>query len=219
MWKPIASIFITLATIIFTVTFVVPEYERVQELRKNIATLDSVSGDIKTSQVLLDETAASLKNIPQEGENRFSLLIPEVIDHLRFANMLKEMAANRGIVLREIKVSKEQSAALVGGGNGKDESGLFSNIKNTFSLDQGARTGGVQAGEPSLKNRNYVTTQGQISFTATYQGFLFFLSDIEKSLILMDVTELSFSPRKEGARKSAVPLYDYQMQVETYSLQ
>ncbi len=219
MWKPIASLIIILTTIIFSVTVVTPEYQQAKELRENIATLDGVSSNIETSKALLKETELELENIPQDGDARFSLLIPEEVDHLRFANMLKSMAVSRGIVLRDIKVSKSQEASLFGGGDKKDQSGLLENIKNTFSLDPASRTGGLQATAPKLKNRSYTTTEGQLSFTATYQGFLSFLSDVEKSLILMNVTELSFSPRKEGSKKSTVPLYDYQMQIETYSIQ
>ena len=217
MWKPIASIIVIIVTIVFSLTFVVPGYQRVKELRQNIATLDGVSGDIKTSKELEESTAILLEQIPQESDSRFSLLIPEEVDHLRFANMLKVMATNRGIALRDMKINRDQGALLSISGDKKDQ-GLLENIKNTFSLDSATRAGGAQATGPKLKNRSYSITQGNLFFTTTYQGFLTFLSDVEKSLILMNVTELSFAPHKEGSKKSAIPLYDYQMQVETYSI-
>lgn len=216
MWKPIASLIIIIASVLFSTTYVIPQYERTKELRGNIATLNGISGNTETIKKLLDETAIVLEKIPKESDTRFSLLIPEEVDHLRFANMLKSMATNRGIALRDIKIEREQAGMIIGGVT--KETGLLTNIKNTFSLEPGARPGGVQVGAPKLRERNYTTTKGTLSFTATYEGFKTFLSDVEKSLILVNVTELSFIPRKDVARRSPVPLYDYHMQVETYSI-
>lgn len=221
MWKPIISIVITIASIFFLVTYVIPEYRSVQELRGNILVLDRISDETKTIKNLLEDTAIVLEEIPKESDDRFSLLIPESVDHLRFANMLKTMALGRGIVLKDIKVNKEDNL-LVGGARGKkDEEGFLLNLKNTIALEPGKSTSGnTQSGPGSIPGtkEKYTTTKGSLVFTATYPAFLSFLEDIERSLTLIKVTELVFSPKKEDSKKSSLPLYDYQIQVETYSI-
>lgn len=218
MWKPIAYLFIIIASGFFSMTYVLPEYRNVQELRQNVATLNSVLGDTKMIKMLLDETSSLLGSIPKESEERFSLLIPERIDHLRFANTLKVMASNRGIALRELAVSREDAANSVLAGVKNGGGGLLSNIKDTFTLDPTTRTGSGSLATPKMKEKNYVITRATLSFSATYGAFKVFLGDLEKSLTLINVTDLSFAPRKEGAQKSAVPVYDYTMEVETYSI-
>jgi hypothetical protein len=120
-------------------------------------------------------------------------------------------------VLRDLKVDYEQGVA--GGLNTTKipEGGLLSNIRSTFSLDPSVR--GAPGGSAVKVNaRNYAITRGSVVFTSSYGGFKAFLNDIEKSLTLINVTELSFSPRKDGAKKSVTSLYDFKMEVETYSI-
>lgn len=217
MWKPIASIIIIITSGIFLVSYIVPEYDRVMSLRANVNTLNEVLGSAKTVKTLLSETETALRGIPQESDERFSLMVPESVDDLRLANMLKSMAINRGIVLQDLMISKDQD--FVSKNNvASDKSGLFANIKNTLSLERGAAPQGAFGKTSGVLNKNYATTKGFLKFTATYEGFLGLLTDLEKSITLMNITEVSLAPRKEGLKKTTVPLYDYQIHIETYSL-
>ena len=59
--------------------------------------------------------------------------------------------------------------------------------------------------------KSYDTVTLSFSVTATYQNIISFLKDIEKSLRIVDVTELSLKDSKGS-------LYEYNISVETYWL-
>ena len=69
--------------------------------------------------------------------------------------------------------------------------------------------------------KKYITTKASFSFISTYGQALLFLDSLEKSLGLINITALSFSPQEQ---KSGVKMgvgtayYQYKLEIETYSL-
>ena len=58
---------------------------------------------------------------------------------------------------------------------------------------------------------SYGSLPVRITLTASYDDFKIFLRDIERSLMLLDVTNVSLRPQKEGA-------YEYSISAKTYWL-
>lgn len=222
MWKPIISLVIIITSVVFSVNYVLPEYERIQKLKADISVLDKVSKDQKKIDELTAETERILGEIPKDSDEKFSRLIPETVDYIRFANNIKALAFSRGIFLKDLQVVKDDPTKKIVVG-GKET--LLDSIKNTLTLDRASNTLAPNAevpGASSGKNKKYVTTKATFAFVASYPTFLALLGDLEQSLEIINVTSLSLAPRKEIAgvvvKKPSVPLYEYQVEVETYSI-
>lgn len=225
MTKPIISFVILVLSIGFVFLYVVPAYNLNVKRRGDIEALTkilSTSSEIKT---LIDETKTNLGGIEQAGMDRFEVFLPEKIDPIRFANNIQYIGRKNRIFLFDIKV--EESVNGVVGGNTTSGLTASQGLVNAVSLGaqidkaQGVPSQSAQIG--TFTAGKYATTKASFSFTSTFETFQSFLDDLEKSLGVIDVTSLSFSPVSVGTSAVAprTPLpqtYQYVMAVETYSL-
>lgn len=225
MIKPIVSLIVLILSIIFTFFYVVPAYNLNQTRRGDVETLTKIldtSGEIKT---LIAKTKTNLSNIDQAGLSRFEVFLPERIDPIRFANNIQYVGRKNRIALSDIKV--EGSANIAQGNTGAGGVTATQGLVNTMSL--GAKINqaeGTNAQNPVATTgteKKYVTTKASFIFTATFETFQLFLNDLEKSLGVINLTSLSFTPLPEdaSAKKSKTPpppTYQYTMAIETYSL-
>lgn len=225
MNKPIIS-FVTLALSIgFAFMYVVPAYNLNAERRGDIRSLEriiSASGEIKP---LIDETKTNLGSIERAALDRFEVFLPEKIDTIRFANNIQYIGKKNRITLSDIKV--EESANSFTDSNTSPAStasqGLVSTISLGAKIDKadGTVPQGMQGGV--LSAEKYATTKASLTFTSTFETFQAFLSDLERSLGVIDITLLSFSPvapdtSAKAPKTPAPPTYQYSMTIETYSL-
>lgn len=220
MIKPILSIIVIVLSAVFAFLYVKPEYNRTEERRADIKTLSETLKSAEVIKDLIRQTGESLNSIDPKDIERFGVLLPETIDGIRFANNLQGIGVANSIILSGIKVeerSKEDKSVKAA------IPGFTSTVSNAISLDRpdpGSQNASVKV--PSSEKK-YATTKASFSVITTYEKFLLFLDDIEKSLGLITVTSLSFREYQESsnARVSATSgpsLYQYTVEIETYSL-
>lgn len=225
MTKPIISFVILILSISFALLYVVPAYNLNVEHRGDIKSLEkilSTSGEIKP---LIDETKTNLGSIEQSGLDRFEVFLPERIDPIRFANNIQYIGRKNRIVLSDIKVEGSVNSAV---GNNETarataSQGLVSTISLGAQIDKAQGALGSQGSQSVAQtNGKFVTTKASFSFTGTFETFQNLLNNLEKSLGVIDVTSLTFSPVAENAgattSRTPPPTYQYSMTIETYSL-
>lgn len=228
MTKPIFSFFVLILSMLLAWLYVLPAYKSSQEHITDIAVLskilDTSSGEIRT---LINETKGNLSNITPEVSERFKIFLPEKIDAIRFANNLQNLGKKNRIILSGIKV--DEQAAKAGEKELSVEGRALQGVANTFAIDakvnqaEGDMSSNVMGSGLSSSSKKYAATKVTFSFDATYETFQLFLSDLERSLGLINVTSLSFVPiaEEETTKKSKTPpapKYQYTMTIETYSL-
>lgn len=202
MSNPFYSILIIIVSLGFSFFYVKPEYDTSRGGRDNLATLDATLKNTGQIQTLIDQTANTMSSIDAEKLSRFSVFLPETTDPLRLANNIQHIGLSHGIFLQKIKVgdpTKLSEAQPVSG-------------------SEGFPVGGVPAAASTPK---YATIKTTFSFTTSDTAFKAFLGDIEKNLGLMNVTALTFAPvdtATTGKKTSSNSLYQYDVEIETYSL-
>lgn len=229
MTKPIISLIVLIISIGFSFFYVLPAYKLSQERRGDIASLSkimSTSGEIKT---LIDKTRKNMENIDPAYLSRFEVFLPEKIDAIRFANNIQYIGRKNRIILSDIKVE--------GPANGTIKSvapvgvSAAQGVVNTMSL--GAKINQAQGpytmnpsnpttGEGALVlGKKFVSTRANFTFVSSYETAQLFLNDLEKSLGLINLTDLSFTMLPaDAATKNAKtpPTFQYMATIETYSL-
>lgn len=221
MFKPIISLAVIIFSLGFGVFYVKPAYDRVQEKRANIVTLDKTFKTTDTIQDLIDQTAESLRVVDPDALTRFNVFLPETIDEIRLANNLQSLGEKNGLVLNDIKVtekekSQKKEAPKSGGATGA--------LSRTLSVGQAGPVGQQGAGATTgeTAESKFKATKAGFTVVATYDGFRLFLDDLEKSLGVINITSLAFR-EFGGGEDSALPkgassLYDFTVEIETYSL-
>ncbi|OIP65286.1 MAG: hypothetical protein COV32_02585 [Candidatus Yonathbacteria bacterium CG10_big_fil_rev_8_21_14_0_10_43_136] len=226
MTKPIISFVILILSIVFAFLYVLPAYNLNAKLRGDIESLTSVLGQSKEIKMLIDETKTKLGGIEKSGMDRFDVFLPETIDPIRFANNMQYIGRKNKIILSDIKVEEPVNGVVSAGAS----SGVtaLQGLVNVMSLGskidkaQGSLAQQItQSGTPTVGK--YAATKASFSFMTTFETFQAFLDDMEKSLGVIDVVSLSFSPTAVDTSASApraplFPTYQYSMTIETYSL-
>lgn len=121
--------------------------------------------------------------ISEDDRTRLSQMLPDTVDNIRLMRDINNIADKYGIELKSIGIS-----------GGPTEEGKE-----------------VNRGSGSNSGQLYGTIQLTLSFSASYEIFKTFLKDLEASLRLVDVTDLSVSA-SEG------DYYNYSITLNTYWL-
>ena len=165
--------------------FVDPQYKEVKELRVRQAENDKMLEKAKELRAKRDDLNQRYKNISEEERTQLTKAVPETVDNVQLIFDIDNIARKYGIVLRGISVS---------GGTEKDAA-------KPASKQVVDKTG----------QKNGVITLG-FSFSSSYDSFKSFLSDLEESLRLVDVTDFSVTAN------DANNIYDYSIKLNTYWL-
>ncbi|MBI3634470.1 MAG: hypothetical protein HY228_02515 [Candidatus Yonathbacteria bacterium] len=213
MIRPILYIIVIIISLGFTLLNVRPAYYRMEAKRAFLGTLNEASNGTDKIKALIGQTELELSKIDPVNLEKFNVFLPETIDDVRFVNNISHIGALNSIVLEGISVEKTEN----GQPSSKTESpeGRLITLPS-FLQGSSATPSGVSS------EKRYVTTKAKFSFNASYEKALIFFNDLEKSLGLINITALSFSPQEQKSdSKKGVggPIsYRYTMEIETYSL-
>lgn len=227
MIKPIISLFVILFSLGFGFFYAKPKYDDVQSTRADLLQLTQTSQSASDIKDIINETQKSLKNINPDDLARFNVFLPETLDGIRFANDLQHIGTTNGLILSDIKVDEQKkdnkpaTATKPAVTQPASASGVMVkalSVPNT--VGDGATPQPTTGGTAEKK---YIATRASFAFAATYSGFLLFLDDLEKSLGLINITSLSFkelsNSSEEKVTQSNLPsLYQFNIEIETYSL-
>ncbi len=221
MSKPILSFIVIILSLGAAFLYVKPEFDVAMKSRADIVTLDQTIQKSETIKKLINETSDNLRRIDKDSLARFAIFLPEEVDDIRFANSLQNIGYSNGIILEGINVTRG-----VGGSGAEDslsaKSKLSGIILSTISVDRTDQSEKTNTRQAGVLDKKYKTTRANFSGTSSYGAFALFLDDLEKSLGLINITSLSFTPIKEasvGEKKDTSPiLYQYTVDIETYSL-
>jgi len=119
---------------------------------------------------------------------RLERLLPPTFDELRFVNSMQGVAARNSVSIQNINI-------------------------DTKLADLGGVT---QQGAGATSAEKYLIHEFSISVSATYEVFMRFLKDLERSLQFIDITSINLG--QGSAQQGSNGSYLYQVEFRTYSL-
>jgi len=183
MRKAILPIVFILATIGIFVGYISPAYQDVKTLRAEAAEYDQALDKAKELQSVRDALLSRYNTFAQRDVARLAKMLPDHVDNVRLILDIDGIASKYNMRTRNVVVTEE-------GGNGGG-----GNAVNVVGPD----------------TRPYNSVVVSFSVAATYEDFKRFLTDLERSLRLVDLTSLSFSKRDGD-------LYQFDLSIRTYWL-
>lgn len=185
MPKTILAIIFIGASIGLFVMYIQPTYQATQENRDKIASFDEAL--TKTREI--QELKASLlqrRNVFSDANlTRLHKMLPDHVDNVRLVLDLDGIAANYGLRIKNVGI---QTAAV----------GDDSNVV-------------LEGGD--LLSKPYQSLTLTFGVEATYEEFMLLLRDLEASLRIVDLTNLTIAPA------AAPGTYNFGVAVRTYWLQ
>ena len=170
-----------------------PTYREIKTLRVQEAEFSEALENTERVQDLRSELQAKYNSFSQDDHDRLEKLLPDVVDTVRLIIEINAVAVRYGIELKDVKVSSGE-----GGGT---------------APSAGASTAGQKS--PAIGTKAAKPYEGvPISFavSGSYEDFLGFLSALERSLRIIDITDLSIVPKEKSQD------YEYTIGIRTYRL-
>lgn len=166
-----------------------PTWAQIGEVQGEVDRYDTAINDAKSLIDQRDALLDRLNALPQADRDRLLKVLPDSVDNVRLALDIDAIASSLGVSLSQIDVAVSQDQAQ--------------------STDSSANRGLGDTLSPTTEAYDQV----DISFTveATYQDFKAFIVALEKSLRLVEITEISFT-RTEG------DLYTFDVTLTTFWL-
>jgi len=159
-----------------------PQYKSLQELNKVKAENEKMM--VKAEELRAKRTVLETRynNISEEDREKLNKVMPETVDNVRLILDIDRIASRYGIVLRGITVSGNFDTA---------------DNKNKIVDKTDVKQGVISLG---------------FSLNAPYDVFKSFMIDLEKSLRVVDVTDMTISANDQSN------VYDYSVKLNTYWL-
>lgn len=221
MNKPIISFSVIILSLGFAFIYVLPAYRLNEERREDVTSLSNILSTSGEIRMLIESTRMNLGTIEQSALDKFEVFLPERVDTIRFANNVQSVARKNGVILSDIKMAGKIDTATNLQTKTATE-GLVRTISLGAKINEAQGVSREMAGLEAERRTKYKSTKATLTFSTTHETFQLFLNDLEKSLGVIDVVSLSFVPQalpaSTGKAKTAPALYDYAMEIETYSL-
>ena len=184
---PIISVVISITIFFAFAKPLFTDVRMLQETNRRIQNQITKKNDLENTVSKL----LAIKNAHNPADiERLNALVPESIDEVKVLTDLDALARALKLLLVNVSISKSVSSQVAGKGD-------------TVS----AKTAQASTGS----DFNFVTTDISFGIIGTYEQFKAFLGDLERSLVLMEVTHISFSAG-EGI------LQQYELTVRTYAM-
>lgn len=167
--------------------FTDPVIDEIKTLRAEQGQLNNALENAKRLRQVKDDLLAVRNSFAPEDLEKMSKLLPDRIDNVRLIIDINGIAASYGMSIKNIKISAEE-----------DVEGQISTV--TVAV-------------PQLKRRSL---DFAFSVSGSYTTFKSFLADLARSLRVLDLNGLSFTPTAIGSTGDA---YIYQVELKTYWLE
>ncbi len=157
--------------------------EGIKSLQAQVAAFDEALDKAQELKKNRDSLLSKRNTFAAQDLQRLERILPDNVDNIRFVIDINGIAARRNLSLKNVAL------------------GTISDAKESRSaLSIGSSGDPVGSAEISF------------SVVATYEEFLAFLQDLERSLRIVDVENISFSSA------SAAGKYDFELTIRTYWL-
>jgi hypothetical protein len=195
MYRLLTPILALIVAFTLFFTFIQPTFEEYKIIDTEIGDYDQALNSAQLLQDRVNELIAQKNNISQSDLERLEVFLPYATDEVGVVLILDDLAGRHDLVLENISV-KSSRANNERSGGGQQVSGKFA-----FEDDpqDGARDEIGADGTVVRKPTDSIeTTALSFGVTGEYARVREFISELEKSLALMDVTTLSVSEPAEG---------------------
>lgn len=170
----------------------------IKALRTEKADLEKAIADIQSLKGRAQELEATYQTIGNDNIERLDVFLPDSVDDLQLIVDVNTIAEKSGMQVKDVKVSTDAD-------------------KNS----RASATRVVATSSPLTAKPTVSTMNLSFAVTGTYSQLRAFLTDLTRSLRVLDISRLSFTTQTPSATSSTSVVggqYQYQVELSTYWL-
>lgn len=161
-----------------------PAYQGVKELQAQVAAYDEALDKSQELKRTRDQLISRRNTFPAESIQKLEKILPDNVDNIRLIIDINSIAARHQLSIKGIELGQLSDS---------------SSSRNAIAVGgSGSAVGSVELG---------------FTVTASYDNFLAFLQDLEHSLRVVDIEQITFTVNPEDGA-----LNDYTFNIRTYWL-
>ena len=198
MYRLLTPILAVIVAVSLFATYIKPQFDEYKRIDVEKGDYDQALSKAQELQDRISELSLEMANIPQSNIERLQALLPDSLDEVAVVLSLDATAQKHRLILENIQTKNPRKQAL----NASDTKTPTSPVvNNPFAKAPPAATNKISADTPdtnvNLKDF-YDTTDISFSVTGKYTDFREFIADLEKSLVLMDLSSLTIAETADG---------------------
>lgn len=181
--RNIIALLLIVASIGIFFGYIKPAYSTIQDLQSQESTYDDALAQITALNNTVAQDQKTLSGFNVDDIAKLNKFLPNSIDNVRLIIDISNIASNFGLAIKGI------------------------------TLEQPAATTNNAPVQTAANKNGYNSINISFSVTTTYSNFLSFIQGLEKSLRLVDIVSVSFTPTGNNTAT-----YDYHITLRTYWL-
>jgi hypothetical protein len=181
-----------------------PIYDEATTLKIEADKYNEALANSKILQAERDRLTKKFNSFNAEDIARLEKIVPDSVDNIKLILEIQEVAQERGILVKNVEFEPDQFSE-------EDPESATTEVKKTQSGN--VRRPGV------VENTDYDTFDLEFSIEGKYGAFVDFMALMEKSLRVVDVKTIAFTPgTSEDRDKIYTDNYKYTFRINTYRL-
>lgn len=201
-----------------------PIYDDIKSLQAEAEVYNQALENSANLQKERDRLTTKYNSFSVEDITKLEKMLPNSVDNIQLILEIQEEAAKRGIIVKNVQFEPEQfvdqgandattSPNATPTPNSNSASGQAAAANNTPATRN--RTGRVASADD---NKDYEAFELEFSVEGSYSDFVAFMKLMERSLRLIDINTISFTPGTSEKDKKYTDDYRYLFRINTYRL-
>lgn len=188
--KQVTPFLIMLVCVAMYFVYIKPELVVIDGKKAEYDKYKTVIDEIKEIKTLRDDLASKYESISPEDLNKLDKIIPKEFDPVLFANDINTLIAKHSLKVASLRIEYQRN-------------------------NEGGITDNTQIGDST-----YRTINSSFSVSGDYDKLFEFLKELESSLRIIDVTNLSVKSGvvSNSTDKNPKNIFTYDIKLKTYSL-
>lgn len=187
-----------------------PIYNEIAVLQKDADAYSQALDNSANLQKERDRLGDKYKSFAVDDIDRLMKMLPNSVDNIQLILEIQEEAAKRGIVVKNVEFEPEQFVD-------EEEAITTENAAGNSTASSRQRTTGRRTTTEN-DNKDYETFELEFSVEGAYDDFVGFMQLMERSLRLVDINSIAFTPGTSEKEKVYTNQYKYLFRINTYRL-
>lgn len=201
-----------------------PIYDDILVLQKEEAVYSQALENSANLQKERDRLTNKYNSFAPEDINKLTKMLPDSVDNIQLILEMQEEASKRGIIVKNVQFSPEQflnqgandtPTPALGTSANPNSASAQTKAENATTTPTTNRTGRVASVDD---NKDYQAFELEFSVEGSYKDFVAFMELMERSLRLVDINTISFTPGTSEKDKKYSDSYKYLFKINTYRL-
>ena len=181
-----------------------PIYAEITDLKIEAEAYDEALKNSQNLQKERERLTTKFNSFPVEDLERLDKMLPRTVDNIKLILEIQEQAADQGIIVKNVQFEPKQFLK-----EDEEDANASSTKPAKTTVVRSQNTGPIE---------NFETFELQFSVEGSYQDFVAFMQLMERSLRLIDIKSIKFTPGTSQKDKKYTDNYTYLFKINTYRI-